>query len=107
MAIKVIAQLREVKIGKKGGCYPLRYLRRCDQGSLGCCWRSDPHLGYRRSLHPPARSWHHALRRAFEGGGEAGGREGKPDQRAPHHLHPERGCEGRAEEHLDSDHLSR
>ena len=33
-------------------------------------------------------------------------REGKPDQRAPYHLHPERRCEGRAEEHLYPDHLS-
>ena len=49
MAIKVIAQLREVKLGKNpgkkfvmreegvsGGCHPQRYLRWCDQGGLGC-----------------------------------------------------------------------
>ena len=90
MAIKVIAQLRDVKLGKNPGKkfvmrpdlyvpiteYPQRYLRWCDQGGLGCCWRSDPHLGDRRSLYPPAWSWYDALRRSLEGCGEAGGREG-------------------------------
>ena len=105
MAIKVIAQLPDVKLGKNPGkkfvmrpdlYVPItekkvfqRYLRWCDQGGLGCCWRSDPHLGDRRSLYPTPRSWHDALRRALEGGGEAGG------------------CEGRAEEHLYPDYLSR
>ena len=42
MAIKVIAQLREVKM----------------------------------SFYPPAWTWHHALRRPFQGCGEAGGCEG-------------------------------
>ncbi len=52
MAIKVIAQRREVKLGKnpgkkplhphpgkegvRRGQYPQRYLCRCDQGGLGC-----------------------------------------------------------------------
>ena len=79
MAIKVIAQLREVKIGKNpgpGGGYPQRYLRWCDQGGLGCCWRGDPHLGNGRSLYPTPRSWHHALRRALQGSRQAGGCEG-------------------------------
>ena len=96
MAIKVIAQLRDVKLGKNPGkkfvMRPDLYvpnLRWCDQGGLGCCWRSDPHLGDRRSLYPTPWTWHHALRCSLEGGGEAGG------------------CEGRAEEHFDSDYLSR
>ena len=85
MAIKVIAQLREVKIGKNpgkkfegipGGCNPQRNLRWCDQGGLGCCWRGDPHMGDRRSLYPPAWSWHDALRRPLQGCREAGGCEG-------------------------------
>ena len=130
MAIKVIAQLRDVKLGKNPG---KKFVMRpdlyvpitekkvfqeaathsgisagvIDQGGLGCCWRSDPHLGDRRSLYPTPRTWHDALRCSLEGCGEAGGREGKPDQCAPYHLHPERGCEGRVEEHFDSDHLSR
>ena len=96
MAIKVIAQLREVKIGKNPG---KKFVMRPDlyvpiaekkvfqeaathsgissgQGGLGCCWRGDPHLGNRRSLYPPAWSWHHALRRALQGGREAGGCKG-------------------------------
>ena len=43
MAIKVIAQRREVKLGKNPGMKfvmrgidPQRYLCRCDQGGLGC-----------------------------------------------------------------------
>ena len=130
MAIKVIAQLREVKIGKNPGkkfvmrpdlyvpiaekkvfqeaaTHSGMYFIWRDQGGLGCSRRGDPHLGDRRSLHPPPRSWHDALRCSFEGGREAGGREGKPDQRAPHHLHSECRCEGRVEEHLHSDYLSR
>ena len=103
MAIKVIAQLREVKLGKNPGkkfvmrpdlYVPIAYLCWCDQGGLGCCWRSDSHLGHRRSLHPHPWTGHHALRRAFEGGREAGGCENEPDQRAPHHLHSECGCKG-------------
>ncbi len=42
-------------------------------------FRSGDHrirLDDRRSLYPPAWSWHDALWRSLEGGREAGGREG-------------------------------
>ena len=129
MAIKVIAQLREVKIGKNPGkkfvMRPDLYVPIAEKkvfqeaathsgisagvikaawdaaGEVIRTWATEGH-----SI-PPARSWHHALRRALEGGGEAGGREGEPDQCTSYHLHPECGCEGRAEEHLYPDYLSR
>ena len=71
MAIKVIAQRREVKLGKNPGkkfvmrpdlyipihphpgeegicrgLYPQWYLCRCDQGGLGCRRRGHPHVGH-------------------------------------------------------------
>ena len=59
MAIKVIAQLREVKIGKNPG---KKFVMR--------------HLGDGRSLYPPAWTWHHALRGSLEGCRETGGCKG-------------------------------
>ena len=63
MAIKVIAQLREVKLGKNPGKKFVMRPDLCDQGSLGCCRRSDSHLGDRGPLHPHPRTRHDALRR--------------------------------------------
>ena len=131
MAIKVIAQLREVKIGKNPG---KKFVMRPDlyvpitekkvfqeaathsgisAGVIKAAWDAAGEVirtwateGHSIPL-PGLGTMRFGVRskavekledvKAFEGGGEAGGREGKPDQRAPHHLHPERGCEGRAE----------
>ena len=129
MAIKVIAQLRDVKLGKNPG---KKFVMRPDlyvpitekkvfqeaathsgisagvikaawdaAGEVIRTWATEGH-----SIPLPGLG-HHALRCSLEGGGEAGGREGESDQCASYHLHPERGCEGRAEEHLHPDYLSR
>ena len=85
MAIKVIAQLREVKLGKNPG---KKFVMRPD-------------------LYVPIAEKKVFQEAATHSGISAGVIEGKPDQRAPYHLHPERGREGGAAEHLYSDHLSR
>ena len=59
------------------------------------------------SLCSSARTRHHAIRTPFEGSGEGGGREDRTHRDPSHHLHPECGPEGRAEEHHDPDHLYR
>ena len=48
-----------------------------------------------------------ALRTALEGCGERERREDESDLEPPHHLHPERGPEGRAGEHRHPDYLLR
>ena len=99
MAIKVIAQLRDVKLGKNPG---KKFVMRPDLyvpiTEKKVFQEAATHSGISAGVIKAAwdaageviRTWaHDALRRALEGGGEAGG------------------CEGRAEEHLYPDYLSR
>ena len=93
--------------GISAGVIKAAYLRRCDQGGLGCRRRSNPHVGDRGSQRTPARFGNHALRCAFEGCRRPRRREDRTDYHPSYRVHALCGCEGRAEEHLDSDHLSR
>ena len=100
MAIKVIAQRREVKLGKNPG---KKFVMRPDlyipiqekkvfseasthsgisAGVIKAAWDAAGEVirtwatGSQRTS---ARPWNNALQRAFKGGGETGGREDKPD----------------------------
>ena len=105
MAIKVIAQLRDVKLGKNPG---KKFVMRPDlyvpitekkvfqeaathsgisagvikaawdaAGEVIRTWATEGHsIPLPGLLYPPAWSWHDALRCSLEGCGEAGGREG-------------------------------
>ena len=130
MAIKVIAQRREVKLGKNPG---KKFVMRPDlyipiqekkvfaeasthsgisagvikaawdaAGEVLRTWATEGH-----SIPLPGLGTMRFGVRPFEGCGEVGGCEDGADHRAPHHLHSQRGSEGRVEEHLDPDYLSR
>ena len=119
MAIKVIAQLREVKLGKNPGkkfvMRPDLYVPIAEKkvfqeaathsgisaGVIKAAWDAAGEVirtwateGHSIPLPGLGTMRHHALRRPFKGGREAGGCKGESDKRAPHHLHPECGCEG-------------
>ena len=102
MAIKVIAQLREVKIGKNPG---KKFVMRPDLyvpiAEKKVFQEAATHSGISSGV----------IKAAWDAAGEVirtWATEGhSPDQRAPHHLHSECRCEGRVEEHLHSDYLSR
>ena len=128
MAIKVIAQRREVKLGKNPG---KKFVMRPDlyipiqekkvfaeasthsgisAGVIKAAWDAAGEVirtwateGHSVPL-PGLGTMRFGVR--SKAVAEPGGREDQPDQRAPHHLHPQRGREGRAEEHQHPDHLS-
>ena len=122
MAIKVIAQRRELKIGKNPGVKkfvmrPDLYIPIQEKKVFA---EASTHSGISAGVIKAAwdaageviRTWAtegHSipLPGLLEGCGEAGGREDQSDQRASHRVHAQCGGEGRAEEHLDSDYLSR
>ena len=127
MAIKVIAQRREVKLGKKPG---MKFVMRPDLyipiAEKKVFSEASTHSGINAGVIKAAwdaagevlRTWategHSVplpglgtMRRAFEGCGEARGREDQPDHHPSHRVHALSGGEGRAEEHVYPDHLSR
>ena len=112
MAIKVIAQLREVKLGKNPG---KKFVMRPDLyvpiAEKKVFQEAATHSGISAGVIKAAWDAAGEVIRTWATEGHSIPLPGlgtmRPDQRTPHHFHPECGRKGRAEEHLDPDYLSR
>ena len=125
MAIKVIAQRRELKIGKNPGVKkfvmrPDLYIPIAEKkvfaeasthsgisaGVIKAAWDAAGEV-IRTWVHPHPRTGNDALRRALEVGGEVGRCEDGPHHHPQDCVHAQRGGEGGVEEHQHPDHLPR
>ena len=107
MAIKVIAQLRDVKLGKNPG---KKFVMRPDLyvpiTEKKVFQEAATHSGISAGVIKAAWDAAGEVIRTWATEGHSiplpGLGEGESDQCASYHLHPERGCERRAEEHFDA-----